>query len=205
MPLYPSYSILKGHFDLTDFNIRLLRVSKFNRLISEKEKVQKMVEKQREDMPYRVMMDYCDSGKIPDDELEREVIRTTDKYVTIEGVLYKINEAGSKDSHEMDLLLCVPHSLRSTLIKLYHVAMGHCSDEICIASLRTRYYWPKLATEVKQVLKGCLACEKYKDVKPARARAYETQLVMESASEIVRVEGCSIAAPVLVKNSEQAH
>ena len=154
---------------------------------SAKETVQKMVEKQREDMPYRVMMDYCDSGKIPDDELEREVIRTTDKYVTIEGVLYKINEAGSKDSHEMDLLLCVPHSLRSTLIKLYHVAMGHCSDEICIASLRTRYYWPKLATEVKQVLKGCLACEKYKDVKPARARAYETQLVMEGfpGSELI--------------------
>ena len=83
-----------------------------------KETVDKMIEKQREDMPFRVLMDYCNTGKLPNDELEREVLRTSDNYVTIEGVLYKLAGAETSkmdrnrdESHELDLLLCSPKAI----------------------------------------------------------------------------------------------
>ena len=49
----------------------------------------------------------------------------------------------------------------SSILADTHDKMGHFSSKIILENLRYRVYWPKMAEDVKDYIKGCIACAKW--------------------------------------------
>uniref|UniRef100_A0A8C6KJ83 Gypsy retrotransposon integrase-like protein 1 n=1 Tax=Nothobranchius furzeri TaxID=105023 RepID=A0A8C6KJ83_NOTFU len=60
--------------------------------------------------------------------------------------------------HTTSLLLVLPDSLRSTVMQSLHDDMGHLGVERMTDLIRSRFYWPKMASDIKVKVKTCERC-----------------------------------------------
>uniref|UniRef100_A0A669EDN0 Gypsy retrotransposon integrase-like protein 1 n=2 Tax=Oreochromis niloticus TaxID=8128 RepID=A0A669EDN0_ORENI len=80
------------------------------------------------------------------------------------GLLYRTRKSGE----DVTFQLVVPHSLRSTILTCLHDNMGHMGLERTLDLVRSRFYWPKMATDVERKIKSCGRCVRRKTL-PERA------------------------------------
>ncbi|RXN03980.1 Retrovirus-related Pol polyprotein from transposon 412 [Labeo rohita] len=69
-------------------------------------------------------------------------------------VLYRKRQDGDKVTHQ----LVLPEELRAPVLKSLHNDMGHLGTERTLDLARTRFYWPRMATDVEQKVKKCDRC-----------------------------------------------
>lgn len=69
-------------------------------------------------------------------------------------LLYRKRQLGP----ETLLQLVLPDSLRPTVMLNLHDNMGHLGVERTLELIRSRFYWPKMAVDVKKKVKACERC-----------------------------------------------
>lgn len=83
------------------------------------------------------------------------------------GILYKKNFSSTGKSY----LLVVPEILRKEILQACHdeATSGHLGFTRTLTRIKEKYYWPRIAVEVKHYVRTCIDCQRRKvpPVKPA--------------------------------------
>ena len=128
---------------------------------------------QREDRELRLLIDYAEQGKLPNDPIDRNVLNTKEEYTIHNDILYHIGRVTGKAHTAEDdingdyyMQLVVPQALRSKLIKDYHANLGHASAKTVAESLKSRYWWTAMSRDIDLVVSECDICQRYKATRP---------------------------------------
>ena len=112
------------------------------------------------------MYKYMVYGKLPDGKIEQQkLIISSEQYVIRDGVLYHFVDAKSKKHKrgaEAFSQLAVPKCLREDVILAYHDGNAHLGFDKTYAAIRTKYYWPKMYSDIDIHVKTCDTCQKCK-------------------------------------------
>lgn len=84
------------------------------------------------------------------------------QYSIQDGLLYFQDPKPACGIHPLkSLKLYAPASLRSTLLRYYHdhPTAGHLGITKTLARLKHRFFWPKMASEVKKYVTSCTVCQ----------------------------------------------
>uniref|UniRef100_A0AC34FUF8 Reverse transcriptase n=1 Tax=Panagrolaimus sp. ES5 TaxID=591445 RepID=A0AC34FUF8_9BILA len=99
--------------------------------------------------------------KYPADSEQRKALEHKMKHLVMKnGAIYFFNEDEGDD-----LRLLVPYNLRQKLLKEFHddiLQGGHLGQMKTLEKMRQRVFWPAMATDVKEYVKGCELCQKGK-------------------------------------------
>lgn len=116
---------------------------------------------QRSDPLFRPIIEYLESGALPDDPglAKRTVIEAT-QFIIENDALFFVD---SKRKGHMRLVL--PQELRQAAVQEAHAGTfgGHLCYERIYHALSQIYYWPGMAKDVKSWLRGCLTCATSRD------------------------------------------
>ena len=79
------------------------------------------------------------------------------KFIIENGLLYRLFRKGSKSYNQ----LVVPSSFRSKLLALAHDSMtsGHLGSTSTIKRLTSRFYWPRITSDVRAYTRSCPVCQ----------------------------------------------
>ena len=112
------------------------------------------------------MYKYLVYGKLPDSKIEQQkLIISSEQYVLKDGVLYHFVDAKSKKhkrGEESFSQLTVPKCLREDVILAYHDGNAHLGFDKTYSAIRSKYYWPKMYTDIDIHVKTCDTCQKCK-------------------------------------------
>ena len=64
--------------------------------------------------------------------------------------------------------LCLPQTLRDDVTKAYHDNNGHIGSDKLYESIRSKYYWPRMYTDLSGYVCSCIQCQQTK--KPTHHR-----------------------------------
>lgn len=125
----------------------------------EQKSMSDLIKAQRSDDVLKQVIESLKKGKWPADVkpntelwlLKHEVNRLIMK----DGLLYRNTKSPSGEEISQ---LVMPAEFRETVCKLLHDDMGHLGAERTTNLLRSRFYWPKMASEVEQYIKNCGEC-----------------------------------------------
>ena len=95
-----------------------------------------------------------------------EIERGSQRYVNIDGAIYRLNGGGEKR-------LVVPEGLRLALLKEKHdspVAGGHLGLNKLLKGLTLSYYWPHMGRDIEKYHKACNVCSRTKNPPPRQLR-----------------------------------
>ena len=85
-------------------------------------------------------------------------LREWDRLVFREGVLYRSRVDPDTETRIYQLVL--PASERKRALHGLHDEVGHMGRDRTLELLRARFFWPKMAEDVKVKLQTCLPCLK---------------------------------------------
>ena len=102
-------------------------------------------------------------NKVPSDlkgKAARNLQRESEMYIVIEDVLFRIRFP-SKNSPELDLLLCIPERYIPYLLYYYHDSLlaGHQGVLRMYLTLRERFFVPNLFHCIRQYVASCSDCQ----------------------------------------------
>ena len=109
---------------------------------------------QRTDPELLGVIEYLETGRLPQDEKEaRRVAMTSSQYTLEEEVLYRVEEDGT-------LRVVPPVSWRERLFLEAHGGKfgAHLSDAKVFSELRRHYWWIGMRRDIIRWTKGCLVC-----------------------------------------------
>lgn len=96
------------------------------------------------------------------------------KQFTIEGDELKVRRSHRKNCEIDDTLIwkcCVPDRMKQTVLEENHdlQTAGHLGIRKTIKRIQQRYYWPKMANDIRKYVRRCKTCQAYKlqQAKPA--------------------------------------
>lgn len=96
------------------------------------------------------------------------IIEAIDKhgdFIIEDDALFHV-KPGDSDS-DLDKRLAVPHDHRHSLLELAHddqVYGGHLGNRKTIRKLK-QFWWPRMTSDVKEYIKYCQVCQRYKEPK----------------------------------------
>ena len=121
---------------------------------------------------------YLETGVLPQsDDDARHIILSSDQYIINDNILYhlyqprvkvskiKKNSGSITDIERYVKQLVIPRCMRQDIIEAHHDCLlggGHKGPERTYATIRNRYYWPRLYTEIFDYAKSCDSCQKAK-------------------------------------------
>ncbi|RXN11607.1 Retrovirus-related Pol polyprotein from transposon 412 [Labeo rohita] len=117
-------------------------------------------DKQRADSTIRQVLEQIEHGQTPPPTARKELpdlpllLRELNRLEIHNEVLYRKRQDGDKVTHQ----LVLPEELRAPVLKSLHNDMGHLGTERTLDLARTRFYWPRMATDVEQKVKKCDRC-----------------------------------------------
>ena len=121
-------------------------------------------ELQSEDPVLHQLVPLVESESKPDvstaDRELRPYLREWDKLCMCDGVLYRTRIDPDSGSKLYQLVL--PLSERETALTGLHDDIGHLGRERTLQLVRSRFYWPKMAEDVKMKVNTCSVCVKRK-------------------------------------------
>ena len=136
-------------------------------------------ERQREDIEFKVIAEFAETGKLPSNPLERHYLHQKEEYLTKEGILYRVNREGKGAEAEYKLQLVVPRSMQFEIAKRYHEKLGHIKSRSLCATLQEKYWWPCILRDCITVVAACEKCERYADLTPSTGRMSYTETTEE--------------------------
>ena len=112
------------------------------------------------------MFKYMLHGQLPENKTEQQkLIISSEQYVVRDGILYHFLDAKSKKNkrrEESFSQLMVPKCLREDVILAYHDGNAHLGFDKTYAAIRSKYYWPKMYTDIDIHVRTCNTCQKSK-------------------------------------------
>ena len=109
---------------------------------------------------------YMVNDRLPENETEQKrVIISSEQYVVREGILYHFLDTKSKKNkrgEESFSQLVVPKCLREDIILSYHDGNAHLGFDKTYSAIRSKYYWPKMYSDIDAHVKTCNTCQKSK-------------------------------------------
>ncbi|KAI5618057.1 hypothetical protein C0J50_22646 [Silurus asotus] len=117
-------------------------------------------EKQRNDPAMREVIFHLESGDSVLPALRRELpelpflLRERRKLELKDGVLYRKRTVGDCTIYQ----LVLPPELRAMTMESLHDNMGHMGIERTLDLILSRFYWPKMATDIENKIKTCSRC-----------------------------------------------
>lgn len=126
--------------------------------------------KQRADSTLRAVIEHLESGDMPSPSLRQELpslglwLREWRRLESRNGVLYRLRQEHGEKTHQ----LVLPIELRATVLKSLHDDLGHLGIERTLDLVRSRFYWPRMSSDVEQKIKTCERCVRQKTL-PERA------------------------------------
>ncbi|XP_041864913.1 uncharacterized protein LOC121654728 [Melanotaenia boesemani] len=121
-------------------------------------------DKQREDSTIRQVIEQLENGQAPPPTARKELpglpllLRELNRLEIHNEVLYRKRRDGDQVTHQ----LVLPEELRAPVLQSLHNDMGHLGIDRTLDLVRTRFYWPRMATDVEQKVKTCERCTRRK-------------------------------------------
>lgn len=125
-----------------------------------------LCDKQRADPVLQEVILHLELGEKPSPAVRKELpglpyfLKEWDRFELKDGVLYRRRK--DKDSTTYQFVL--PEGLRSSVMSSLHDHMGHMGMERTLDLVRSRFYWPKMASEVEQKVRTCGRCVRRKSL-----------------------------------------
>lgn len=88
----------------------------------------------------------------------RLMLREMSRFELKDGLLYRKRQCDNRSVYQ----LVLPHVLRSAVLTSFHNEMGHIGIERNLELVRSRFYWPKMTSDVESKVKTCKRCVKRK-------------------------------------------
>ncbi|KAG1972065.1 interleukin-1 receptor accessory protein-like 1-A [Pimephales promelas] len=117
-------------------------------------------DEQRADPAIQEVVLQLESGKPSLPVLRKELpelpffLREWKKLELKDGILYRKRVVGEHTTYQ----LVLPKNLRPLVLEQLHDNMGHMGMERTLDLARTRFYWPRMATDVEVKIKTCNRC-----------------------------------------------
>lgn len=86
------------------------------------------------------------------------ILREMSRLELKDGLLYRRRQCDNKPLYQ----LVLPSVLRSSVLTSLHDEMGHMGMERTLELARSRFYWPKMSSDVESKVKTCARCVKRK-------------------------------------------
>jgi transposase InsO family protein len=120
---------------------------------------------QQEDKQLALYIKFLEDDELPEDKRLASRIRDEQlSYQMTDGILYHLYSPrgkGSKATREVKQL-CVPHKMRDDLLRSYHDSLGHQGQDRTQRAVGTKYFWPRMQTDIEYYVKSCEECQKSK-------------------------------------------
>ncbi|KAK7884084.1 hypothetical protein WMY93_027207 [Mugilogobius chulae] len=152
---------------------------------------QELVTAQSQDTVIQTTIQAMKSGKWPEDiKSKPEVLsmkRDIGKLVMKDGLLHRVSTSNTgKQTNQ----LVLPAEFRTVVLKSLHDDLGHLGVERTTDMLRSRFFWPKMATDVEQYIKNCGECVLRKT--PSQRAAPLHQIVSTGPMDLVCIDFLSM-------------
>ncbi|KAJ0069391.1 hypothetical protein NL108_004222 [Boleophthalmus pectinirostris] len=152
---------------------------------------QELVTAQRQDTVIQTTLQAMKSGKWPEDvKSNPEMLvmkRDIRKLAMKDGLLHRVSTSHTgKQTNQ----LVLPAEFRTAVLKSLHDDLGHLGVERTTDMLRSRFFWPKMATDVEQYIKNCGECVLRKT--PSQRAAPLHEIVSTGPMELVCIDFLSM-------------
>jgi len=98
-------------------------------------------------------------------EKAKKTLLMFENYYTENDLLYKVSLPRVKKEKRVrpqQYQLCILEGHTATLLQEWHATLGHFSVNKLIPTLTSRYFWPRILPDVKDVSQNCDICQKSK-------------------------------------------
>lgn len=129
-----------------------------------------IAEKQRADQCIKHVIHQIENGETPPPTLRTQLpdlplyLRELHRLEFHNNILYRRRQVGSQRAYQ----LVLPAEFRSPVLTSLHDDMGHMGVDRTLDLVRTRFYWPKMASDVEEKVKKCGRCVRRK-ARPEKA------------------------------------
>jgi hypothetical protein len=121
---------------------------------------------QRDCPHFAAIIDFLESGQLPQDrDKARSVVFQAEFYCIQNDVLYRLTPLRGKRRTEMAPTwprLCIPRAERETVLSTFH-ALSHHGYVKMYETLRQRFYWLGMGTDVKLYIDQCQTCQQIRN------------------------------------------
>ena len=107
-----------------------------------------------------------DTGTLPDDvTFTNAQLATVDQYAIKDNVLIHLYQPRTRHMdryYPITTQIVLPKRLRPDILSEYHDSLvrgGHQAFDRVYAAIRSKYYWPKMYTDILQYQRTCLKCQ----------------------------------------------
>ena len=115
---------------------------------------------------FQEIIEYIESGKLPDSDVAaRKIIFDNEQYTIIDDTLYHLYTPRHKNKdkvHPVVQQLCLPRTKRDEVTKAYHDQNSHIGFDKLYESLRSKYYWPRMYADLSEYVRSCTECQQTK-------------------------------------------
>ena len=112
------------------------------------------------------IINYIENGILPQDQTQAvKVCAESQQYVLHDGVLYHKYERRSKGlcrDQRLVKQLAAPASPRVKILRAYHDQGAHQGMDRTYASIRSKYFWPKMYSDILDYVNTCETCQRSK-------------------------------------------
>ena len=116
-----------------------------------------------DDSEFSALYSYLRDGRLTgDNNTDRKLLLISENYYIENDLLYKCSlPRGRKEKRLRSTYyqLCVPQQYRESLIKQYHLLLGHFSIQRLHPTLVVHYYWQNLILDIKNFVRCCPVCQ----------------------------------------------
>ncbi|KAL7868508.1 hypothetical protein SRHO_G00098920 [Serrasalmus rhombeus] len=117
-------------------------------------------EKQKSDSVIREVISSLEGGGVPSPSAKKEIpqlhlmCREWNRLLLRNGILYRKRQ----DGQEVQYQLVLPEEWREMVMTSLHDDMGHLGVERTLDLVRSRFYWPRMATDIGNKIRTCRRC-----------------------------------------------
>ena len=134
--------------------------------INESVKPRVSTESQKDCPHFEGIINFLQSGALPADKEKARSILFQAEFFTIQNdQLFRLTPLRGKRRTEMSPIwprLCIPRAERELVLSTYH-SLGHHGQIKMYETLRQKYYWLGLSTDVKLYIQQCETCQQIKN------------------------------------------
>ena len=115
---------------------------------------------------FRDIIKYIEEGVLPaEDDRARKITLTAVQYDIIDGILYHLHQSrkpGMAEINPVHRQLCLPRIYREEIANGHHVDNSHIGFDRLFASVKKKYYWQLMYSQLRELVLGCQDCQQAK-------------------------------------------
>ena len=166
---------VKAVLDLSEIDrtgMDLASLESEERILSQKstrisENRHRCIERQRQDDEIAFVHDLISNGELEDYHMKptdtesiRSYLKVRGDLLVLHGLIYR--KIRLKNHDEDTYQFVVPKEYRNLALKLVHDSFGHLGIDRTTAMMQARFFWLKMADEIRTYIRSCARCFRFK-------------------------------------------